>query len=38
MFDHEAEYARTHDDLPAKVFLSVGANEVLRPITTAAPA
>lgn len=27
MFDHEAEYARTHDDLPAKVFLSVGANE-----------
>ena len=27
MFDHEAEYARTHDDLPAKVFFSVGANE-----------
>jgi uncharacterized protein len=27
MFDHEAEYARTHDDLPAKVFFSVGAYE-----------
>ena len=27
MFEHEAEYARTHDDLPAKVFLSVGAYE-----------
>jgi predicted alpha/beta superfamily hydrolase len=27
MFDHEAAYARTHDDLPAKVFFSVGANE-----------
>ena len=27
MFDQEAAYARTHDDLPAKVFFSVGANE-----------
>lgn len=27
MFDREAEYARTHDDLPAKVFFSVGAYE-----------
>ena len=27
MFEHESEYARTHDDLPAKVFFSVGANE-----------
>ena len=27
MFRHEAEYARTHDDLPAKVFFSVGAYE-----------
>jgi predicted alpha/beta superfamily hydrolase len=27
VFDHEAAYARTHDDLPAKVFFSVGANE-----------
>ena len=27
LFGHEAAYARTHDDLPAKVFLSVGANE-----------
>jgi uncharacterized protein len=27
MFDHEAAYARTHDDLSAKVFFSVGAYE-----------
>jgi uncharacterized protein len=27
MFDQEAEYARTHDDLPAKVFFSVGEYE-----------
>lgn len=27
MFSHEAEYAHTHDDLPAKVFFSVGAYE-----------
>jgi len=27
MFEHEAEYARVHDDLPAKVFFSVGAYE-----------
>jgi predicted alpha/beta superfamily hydrolase len=27
MFEHEAEYARGHDDLPAKVFISVGALE-----------
>jgi predicted alpha/beta superfamily hydrolase len=27
MFDHEAAYARTHADLPVKVFFSVGANE-----------
>jgi predicted alpha/beta superfamily hydrolase len=27
MFDREATYARTHDDLPAKVHFSVGANE-----------
>jgi pimeloyl-ACP methyl ester carboxylesterase len=27
MFDREAAYARTHDDLPAKVHFSVGANE-----------
>jgi predicted alpha/beta superfamily hydrolase len=27
MFDREAEYARAHDDLPAKVFVSVGGLE-----------
>lgn len=27
MFEHEAEYARSHDDLPARVFFSVGAYE-----------
>jgi len=27
MFEHEAEYARAHEDLPAKVFFSVGALE-----------
>jgi uncharacterized protein len=27
MFGHEAEFARTHDDLAANVFVSVGANE-----------
>ena len=27
MFSHEAEYARTHVDLPARVFFSVGAYE-----------
>jgi uncharacterized protein len=27
MFEHEAEYARTHGDLSAKVFFSVGAYE-----------
>jgi predicted alpha/beta superfamily hydrolase len=27
MFRHEAEYARAHNDLPAKVFFSVGAYE-----------
>jgi uncharacterized protein len=27
MFDHEAAYAATHDDLPAKAFFSVGAFE-----------
>jgi hypothetical protein len=27
MFEHEAEYARSHDDLPAKAFFSVGAHE-----------
>jgi uncharacterized protein len=27
LFDHEAAYAGTHDDLPAKVLFSVGANE-----------
>jgi predicted alpha/beta superfamily hydrolase len=27
MFGQEAAYARTHDDLPAKVLFSVGANE-----------
>jgi hypothetical protein len=27
MFSHEAEYARTHDDLSARVFFSVGAYE-----------
>ncbi len=29
MFEREAEYARSHDDLPAKVFFSVGAYENL---------
>ena len=29
MFKHEAEYARAHDDLPAKVFFSVGEHENL---------
>jgi predicted alpha/beta superfamily hydrolase len=27
MFDYEATYAKTHDDLPAKVFFTVGAFE-----------
>ena len=27
MFDHEAEYAQTHDDLPAKVSFTVGGYE-----------
>jgi predicted alpha/beta superfamily hydrolase len=27
MFDREADYARSHDDLPAKVFIAVGAYE-----------
>jgi len=27
MFDLEAEYAATHDDLPAKVFFSIGEHE-----------
>jgi uncharacterized protein len=27
LFEHEAEYARTHDDLPVKAFFSVGAYE-----------
>jgi uncharacterized protein len=27
IFEHEAGYARAHDDLPAKVFFSVGAYE-----------
>jgi predicted alpha/beta superfamily hydrolase len=27
MFEHEAEYARGHDDLPAKVYFSVGEYE-----------
>ena len=27
MFDHEAEYAQTHDDLPAKVYFTVGGYE-----------
>ena len=27
MFDHEKQYAATHDDLPAKAFFSVGAFE-----------
>jgi predicted alpha/beta superfamily hydrolase len=27
MFEYEATYAKTHDDLPAKVFFSVGAFE-----------
>jgi predicted alpha/beta superfamily hydrolase len=27
LFEHEAEYARAHDDLSAKVFFSVGAYE-----------
>jgi uncharacterized protein len=27
MFDEEAKYAATHDDLPAKVFFAVGAHE-----------
>src|SRR5207245_10620907 len=27
MFDYEAQYADAHDDLPAKVFFSVGEHE-----------
>jgi len=27
MFEREADYARSHDDLPARVFISVGAYE-----------
>ena len=27
IFSHEVEYSRTHDDLPARVFFSVGAYE-----------
>jgi hypothetical protein len=27
MFEREKEYAQAHDDLPAKVFFSVGAYE-----------
>ena len=30
MFEHEVEYARTHDDLPARVFFSVGEYENTR--------